>query len=80
MFFRLEWTDKRGGFHSEQGSVERLMKKLETLRRPADLWLVNEQSVKIETIGGCEEADGYQDDKRIKWQWWYDSTASEKEG
>jgi hypothetical protein len=34
--------------------------------------------VKIETIGGCEEANGGQDDKRIKWQWWYDSTQEQK--
>ena len=75
-FYRLEWTDKRGGFHSEQGSFERLTKKLETLRRPADLWIVDEHGVKIETVGGCEPADGGQDDKRIKWQWWYDRFAS----
>jgi len=24
---------------------------------------------------GCEEANGGQDDKRIKWNWWYDKTA-----
>jgi len=76
-FYRLEWTDRRGGFHSEQGSFERLAKKLETLRRPADLWLVDEQGVKIETIGGCEYAPDIADDKRIKWNWWYDKTAGQ---
>jgi hypothetical protein len=77
MFYRLEWTDRRGGFHSEPGSFERLTKKLETLRRPADLWLVDEQGVKIETIGGCEYAPDIADDKRIKWNWWYDRTAGQ---
>lgn len=71
---QLIWTDKRGGCHIEQGQAARLAKKLETLRRPADLWLLDEYGVKIETVGGCEEANGGQDDKRIKWNWWYDKT------
>jgi hypothetical protein len=33
---QLIWTDKRGGWHIEQGQAARLAKKLETLRRPAD--------------------------------------------
>jgi hypothetical protein len=74
-FCRLEWTDKRGGYHSEQGSPERLADKLKTLRCPADLWVVDEHGVKIEVIGGCEPATGAQDDKRVKWNWWFDSTA-----
>lgn len=76
MFYQLIWTDKRGGYHSEQSpNGDRLKKKLETLRCSADLWILDEYGVKIETIGGCEPADGYQDDKRIKWNWWYDQTA-----
>jgi|HubBroStandDraft_2_1064218.scaffolds.fasta_scaffold327110_1 hypothetical protein len=71
---QLIWTDKRGGWHIEQGQAARLAKKLETLRRPADLWLLDEYGVKVETVGGCEEASG-QDDKRIKWNWWYDKSA-----
>jgi hypothetical protein len=72
---RLEWTDKRGGFHMETGHPSRLAKKLETLRRPAELWAMDEHGVKIDTIGGCEEVNRAQDDKRIKWNWWYDNTA-----
>jgi hypothetical protein len=44
------------------------------LRRPADLWILDEYGVKIEQVGGCEETDSA-DDKRIKWNWWYDKTA-----
>lgn len=76
-FFQLEWTDRRGGYHSERGSFERLSRKLETIRCPADLWVLDAQGVKIETVGGCEPAEG-QDDKRIKWNWWYDKTQGDK--
>jgi hypothetical protein len=65
------------GTVERNSSFERLAKKLETLRRPADLWLVDEQGVKIETIGGCEYAPDIADDKRIKWNWWYDKTAGQ---
>ena len=58
----------------EQGQAARLAMKLETLRRPADLWIMDEYGVKIETIGGCEYAPDIADDKRIKWNWWYDKT------
>jgi hypothetical protein len=71
---RLEYTDKRGGFHMETGHPARLAKKLETLRRPAELWELDAQGVKIDIIGGCEEANA-PDDKRIKWNYWYDKTA-----
>jgi hypothetical protein len=72
---QLIWTDKRGGCHIEQGQAARLAKKLETLRRPADLWALDDYGVKIDTIGGCEFAPDIADDKRIKWQWWYDKKA-----
>jgi hypothetical protein len=72
---QLIWIDKRGGCRIEQGQAARLAKKLETLRCPADLWVLDEYGVKIETIGGCEYAPDIADDKRIKWQWWYDKTA-----
>ena len=70
---RLEWTDRRGGFHMETGNPARLAMKLKTLRCPADLWSLDDQGVKINTIGGIEEANA-PDDKRIKWNWWYDKT------
>jgi len=73
-FYRLEWTDRKGGFRSEQGSFERLSKKLETIRCDAALWVIDEYGCKVEVIGRCEPAEGRPDDKRIKWQWWYDSS------
>ena len=71
---QLIWTDKKGAGRLEQRQAARLAKKLETLRRPADLWLLDEKGKKLDIVGGCEEAYG-QDDKRIKWNWWYDKTA-----
>ena len=64
-----------GGSHVEQGQAARLAKKLRRYAGPADLWLLDEYGVKIETVGGCDEASGGQDDKRIKSQWWYDRSA-----
>jgi hypothetical protein len=37
--------------------------------------MLDDAGVKIETVGGCEEANGAEDDKRIKWNYWYDKTA-----
>lgn len=71
---QLIWIDKRGGGHVEQGQAARLATKLETLRRPADLWLLDEQGDKLEIVGGCEPCD-HADDRRIKWNWWYDKEA-----
>jgi len=72
-FYSLRWTDKKGGYHAEQSiNAERLKKKLKTIRCKADLWEVDEYGALTERIGGCEPADG-QDDKRIKWNWWYES-------
>lgn len=80
-FYRLEWTDRKGGYHSEQDTFEQLAEKLKTIRSPADLWRVDERGVKIETVGGCEPAEGRVDDKRIKWMWWFDkSQQTTKEG
>jgi hypothetical protein len=70
---RLEYENKRG-FYMETGHPARLAKKLETIRCNADLWSLDEQGVKIDIIGGCEPANA-PDDKRIKWNWWYDKTA-----
>lgn len=53
MIYRLEWTDRRGGFHSDQGSFERLTKKLETIRCPADLWAIEEVSTPGRDIICC---------------------------
>lgn len=72
---KLIWTDKRGGGHIEQGQAARLARKLETLRRDAALWLLDEYGVQLEIVGGCERANGGQDDKRIKWNYWYDKKA-----
>jgi hypothetical protein len=72
--YRLEWTDKRGGWHSEGGTFGRLSEKLKTLRCAADLWLLDEGGVKIETVGGCDRIE-HPDDKRIKWAWWFDASA-----
>ena len=77
-FYRLEWTDSKGGFRSESSRyIGRFGKKLETLRCEAELWVLDAQSgAKIEKIGGCERVESHRmDDKRIKWNWWYDKTA-----
>jgi len=72
-YAQLIWTNRKGAGCLEQGTATRLAKKLETLRCLADLWLLDEEGHKTEIVGGCEEANG-QDDKRIKWNWWYDKT------
>ena len=74
IFAQLIWTNRKGAGCLEQGQAARLAQKLETLRCPADLWLLDENGEKLEIVGGCEFCD-YADDKRIKWQWWYDKTA-----
>lgn len=72
--YRLEWQDAKGGFHSENSRyIGRFWHKLKTIRCDATLWTVDDMGVKINIIGGCEPAEGH-DDKRIKWNWWYDST------
>ena len=71
MLYQLEWTDSKGAYHCETGS-ERIAKKLETIRAKANLWLINDKGQRVDKIGHCEPADGRQDDKRIKWFWWYE--------
>ena len=71
--FQLSWTDKRGGFHMEQSSDgPRLAKKLETIRSRAEIWTLDEKGQRIDLVGGCEENDGRCDDRRVRWNWWYE--------
>ena len=79
MHFRLEWTDSKGGFRSESSRfIGRLWKKLETLRCEGELWAIDDAGCKIEVIGGCERVEAHRmDDRRIKWNWWYDKTYGE---
>lgn len=67
---QLTWMNKRGAGCMETGEAARLAKKLETLRCEATL-----RTLDGEVIGGCEPTNGAQDDKRIKWNWWYDRSA-----
>lgn len=76
MVYHLEWTDKKGGWHRESSSlVEPLQAKLKTLRCEAKLLAVDPSGTR-ERIGGCEPANST-DDKRIKWNWWYDNTITD---
>ncbi len=80
MPYRLEWTDSRGGYHCETSRyVGSFWNKLKTIRCNAELWEMDDYNAKIEVIGGCEPANN-PDDKRIKWNWWYDSTYGKEEG
>jgi hypothetical protein len=75
MFFQLVWTDSRGrGCIEHSANAGRLLKKLETIRCEAELWALDATGNPVEKIGGCERCD-HADDKRIKWNWWYDKTA-----
>lgn len=72
---QLIWRGKYGESRLAQGDAYAMAKKLENLRRPATLWLLDDNGKHIgEPIGGCEEANGL-DDKRIKWTWWHDAEA-----
>jgi hypothetical protein len=64
---KLRWTDKDGGDQMRQGNAAIMAKRLEKLRRPASLTLLDGT-----VIGGCERAPR---GKRIKWAWWYDKDA-----
>jgi hypothetical protein len=67
---QLVWTDRKGAGRMVQGNAAILAKRLETLRCPATLKLLDGT-----VIGGCDKAFAY--DRRIKWQWWYDKSALE---
>jgi hypothetical protein len=71
---RLHWTDRKGVYHMRQGNARHLAEKLEKLRCPARLYLMNDGRFDGEKIGGCERAEGLSD-KRIKWNYWYDKDA-----
>jgi hypothetical protein len=73
MIARLEYTNKRG-FYMETGDAARLANKLKTIRCDAELWSLDDKGAKLDRIGGCEPANA-PDDKRIRWQWWFDRTA-----
>lgn len=64
----------RGCYIETSKDTARLAKKLETLRCPAELWELSDKGLRIELIGGIEIAEA-PDDRRIKWNWWYDKTA-----
>lgn len=67
---KLVWTDRKGAHQMRQGNAAILAKRLETLRCPATLKLLDGT-----LIGGCEERRGEFDDKRIKWFYWYEKDA-----
>jgi hypothetical protein len=64
---QLRWTTREGASEFRQGNAAILAKRLERLRRPASLTLIDGT-----VIGGCERAER---GKRIKWAWWYDKDA-----
>lgn len=65
------WTDKKGaGRLACFGTVDKCAAFLNKLRRPAKVY-----DAERNIIGGCAEADGRHDDKRIKWIWWLESDA-----
>ena len=66
----LSWIDKDGRGHTLHAMLGTLILKLQTLRAPATL----RKDGSDEPIGGCARAEGH-DDKRIKWNWWYDADA-----
>jgi len=47
-------------------TAEKAVARIKRLRRPAVL----ERDGKI--VGGIEETDGAQDDRRVRWNWWYE--------
>lgn len=72
-FYRLLYERKNGAGVVEQLSGPAAAKKLKTLRRPARLMDGENQ------VGGIVEADGSQDDQRIRWNYWYDMDILGKE-
>ena len=69
---QLRWTARNGASEFRQGNAAILAKRLETLRCPARLNLLDGTK-----IGGCEYAPDPQSTagKRLKWVWWYDKDA-----
>jgi hypothetical protein len=67
---RLRWTDRKGVTQFRQGGAHIFAERLETLRCPATLELLDGTKV-----GGIRRTDGSQSNKRLKWAWWYDKEA-----
>ncbi len=67
---KLYWTARNGASEMRQGNAAIMAKRLETLRCPARLVLLDGT-----LIGGCQRTDGSQTCKRLKWAWWYDKEA-----
>ena len=67
---RLRWTTRKGAREFRQGNAAILAKRLERLRCPATLELLDGT-----VIGGCQRTDGGQSNQRLKWAWWYDKDA-----
>jgi hypothetical protein len=62
----LTFEDRRGASVMRPLERSEVARVLRTLRRPATLTLDGE------TVGGIEEAPDGADDRRVRWQWWYD--------
>lgn len=66
---KLTWIDRKGAGYMRQGNACILAKRLERLRCEATLRLLDGTK-----IGGCEQSKT-DNDKRIRWVWWYDKDA-----
>jgi len=63
---KLTYESARGASVVEFLTAEKAVARIKRLRRPAVL----ERDGKI--VGGIEETDGAQDDRRVRWNWWYE--------
>ena len=68
---KLIYEAKNGASVVVCGDIRDLCLKLRTLRRPAQLFVNGRE----DAIGGCEKID-YADDKRIKWNYFYETQYS----
>lgn len=66
---KLLWVDRKGAGNMRQSNAYILAKRLETLRCPATLRLLDGTK-----IGACEKSK-IDTDKRVRWVWWYDQDA-----
>lgn len=66
----LTYNNRRGaGCGKAFDTREEALAFMRTLRSPAVLRDENTGEI----VGGIEEANGGQDDQRIRWQWWIDN-------
>ncbi len=64
---KLYWTARNGSSEMRPGNAAIMAKRLETLRCPARLVLLDGTK-----IGGCEHIS---EPGKLKWAWWYDKDA-----